>query len=77
MKTYIDDMEYHDLSNYNHPYVRLKHIDGPMITFSDGQQHWLTLCETFRYKFGWADAWTIQQERRPKLTEYLKSKGKV
>lgn len=37
------------------PYIKWKHIDGPLLCCSDGQLHWLTLWERFRCWLGLDD----------------------
>ena len=49
------------------PYIKPKHIDGPLLVYRDGQMHWLTLAERFRLWMGWEDAETIEAKRRPDL----------
>lgn len=49
------------------PYIQRDHIDGPKITYSDGQMHWLTWPERIAFVFGWTDEWAIQRKRRPDL----------
>lgn len=51
----------------NQPYVKWKHIDGPLLVYSDGQMHWLTWRERFRCWMGRDDAESIQRKRRPDL----------
>jgi hypothetical protein len=53
------------------PRIQPKHIDGPMLCFSDGQLHWLTLRERLLYAIGWTDAYKLQQKLRPRLTAEL------
>jgi hypothetical protein len=45
----------------------MKHIDGPLLTFRDGQMHWLTLRERFRVWMGWEDALSLERRLRPDL----------
>lgn len=49
------------------PTIVWKHIDGPLLYYSDGQLHWLTLWERFRCWLGLDNAETIQAKRRPEL----------
>lgn len=50
------------------PYIKAKHIDGPLLVYRDGQMHWLTWRERFRFWMGWEDAESIEAKRRPNLT---------
>ena len=50
------------------PRLTMKHIDGPFITYRDGQLHWLTLRERFRVWIGWENAETLERKRRPDLS---------
>lgn len=49
------------------PSIRPNHIDGPLLTFSDGQLHWLTLWERFLFALGMTDAEKLERKRRPLL----------
>lgn len=49
------------------PEIFRHHIDGPVIVFSDGQMHWLTLLERAQLAFGLTDATKLQAKRRPML----------
>jgi hypothetical protein len=49
------------------PTLIMKHIDGPLLTFRDGQMHWLTLRERFRVWMGWEDALSLERRLRPDL----------
>jgi hypothetical protein len=49
------------------PRLTMKHIDGPFLTFRDGQMHWLTICERFRVWLKWDDALSLEQKLRPDL----------
>ena len=42
------------------PVINYRHIDGPYITFSDGQMHWLTLSERCRLVLGFLTAEDLQ-----------------
>ena len=53
------------------PSLNMDHIDGPVITFSDGQMHWLTWRERIAVALGFADANSLQIKLRPKLTVIL------
>lgn len=46
------------------PHVKWKHIDGPLLVYSDGQMYWLTWRERFRCWMGWDDAESLQAKRR-------------
>lgn len=50
------------------PFINWTHIDGPLLYYSDGQLHWLTLWERLRCWLSLDDARTIQMKRRPDLT---------
>lgn len=52
------------------PYVKWKHVDGPLLVYSDGQMHWLTLWERVRCWLGKDDAESIQAKRRPDLSPF-------
>lgn len=49
------------------PSIQSNHIDGPLLHFSDGQLHWLTLWERVQFALGLTDAEKLQQKRRPNL----------
>lgn len=49
------------------PHINRRHIDGPLLTFSDGQMHWLTWRERFQVWWGSTDAWLLQLKHRPDL----------
>lgn len=49
------------------PVLQRKHIDGPLVTFSDGQMHWLTWPERIQLMLGRVDAWGLQTKLRPDL----------
>lgn len=49
------------------PSIQPHHIDGPLLAFSDGQLHWLTLWERFLFALGLADAERLERKRRPNL----------
>ena len=53
------------------PWVMVGHIDGPLLHFSDGQMHWLTIWERVQYRYGWTDADKLQRKLRPRLTAEL------
>lgn len=54
-------------SNDARPYIKAKHIDGPLLVYRDGQMHWLTLWERFLFLFGWTDAEKLERKRRTDL----------
>lgn len=49
--------------NNARPMLNMRHVDGPLLTFRDGQMHWLTLCE----RLGWDDALSLEERLRPDL----------
>lgn len=53
------------------PEIVAKHIDGPLLIFSDGQLHWLTLWERLQFTFGLTDAERLQRKRRPTFDQKL------
>lgn len=53
------------------PSIQWRHIDGPLLHFSDGQMHWLTWRERIRVCLGLDDEETLQAQRRPRLCGYL------
>jgi hypothetical protein len=55
------------------PSISPNHIDGPLLHFSDGQMHWLTLWERIQFRFGWTDAEALQRKLRPRLTKEMES----
>lgn len=57
------------------PVFILDHIDGPVIHFSDGQMHWLTLCERWRVWRGQETAASLQKKLRPNLTLLIRLGG--
>ena len=52
---------------YSEPSINRNHIDGPLLIYSDGQLHWLTIVERIALFFGRTDAANIQAKRRPEL----------
>ena len=54
------------------PNIIPNHVDGPLLTFSDGQMHWLTPWERILFYFGLTDAYAIQRKRRPRLAKCLR-----
>lgn len=51
------------------PNINANHIDGPLLTFSDGQMHWLTIWERILFAIGLTDAEKLEQKRRPNLVK--------
>lgn len=49
------------------PNIQANHIDGPLLHFSDGQLHWLTLWERVLFALSLTDAKKLQRKRRPNL----------
>lgn len=49
------------------PSIQPNHIDGPLLHFSDGQLHWLTLWERLLFALGRTDADKLERKRRPNL----------
>lgn len=49
------------------PSIQADHVDGPLLHFSDGQIHWLTLRERLQFALGWTDAEKLERKRRPNL----------
>lgn len=52
------------------PWIMWKHIDGPLLHFSNGEMHWLTWRERFRCWMGWEDAASLEFKHRPELTAH-------
>lgn len=53
------------------PGLVMNHVDGPMLYFSDGQVHWLSMGERLLVAMGFADAEALQRKLRPNLTAAL------
>lgn len=49
------------------PTIIAGHIDGPLLVYSDGQMHWLTLWERLKVALAFENADDIQRRRRPDL----------
>jgi hypothetical protein len=49
------------------PSINRHHIDGPVLVFSDGQMHWLTLWERLQFALGRTDASKLEAKHRPNL----------
>lgn len=56
---------------FGEPFINAKHVDGPLLIYSDGQLHWLTWRERIAHAFGLTDAWEIQCKRRPDLAKRI------
>lgn len=54
------------------PRINDNHIDGPVIFFSDGQMHWLSLWERFQRRYRGLTAMKLQEKLRPRLSAELK-----
>lgn len=50
------------------PSIMPNHIDGPLLHFSDGQMHWLSVWERILFRFEWTDPGSLQRKLRPRLT---------
>lgn len=44
------------------PYIKWKHIDGPLLVCRDGQMHWLTWRQRFSMWVGWRDIYDLERE---------------
>lgn len=77
MKTYRDEISPNvGFPIDSQPHLIMRHIDGPMVHFSDGQMHWLNLWERFLVAIGRHDAASLQRKLRPKLTRLLEAARK-
>lgn len=56
---------------YTPPDIVEKHIDGPLLYFSDGQIHWLTILERIQLWFGLTSAEKLQLKLRPRFMASL------
>lgn len=77
MKTYTDSTGHIwgvSFPVYARPHLQMNHIDGPLLTFRDGQMHWLTWWERYRVWRGMDDAESIERRRRPNLMKSIKSR---
>lgn len=72
MKLYSDRPN-HGVSfpSSSQPSLKMNHIDGPLLTFSDGQMHWLSIGQRLRVALGLTNAEKLQRELRPRLTRAL------
>lgn len=55
--------------NNARPMLNMRHVDGPVLFFRDGQMHWLTLRERLRVRLGWDDATSLERRLRPDLID--------
>ena len=53
------------------PIINWRHIDGPVLFFSDGQMQWLSIAQRFMVRLGIHDADSLQVKLRPNLTKLL------
>lgn len=53
------------------PSIVPNHIDGPLLTFRDGQMHWLTMWERILFALGLTDADKLERKLRPKLMQVM------
>ncbi len=68
MKTYVDRIpEGHGFPISARPSIKRNHIDGPLLTFRDGQMHWLTTWERILLALGATDAEKLERKHRPNL----------
>lgn len=58
------------------PSINSRHIDGPLLTFSDGQMHWLGPWQRIQFALGFTDADKLQRKLRPNLTRILDGYGR-
>jgi hypothetical protein len=78
MKTYSDCL--HPGVGFpatNRPSLMMNHIDGPLLTFRDGQMHWLTIGERIMVALGLTDAEKLERKLRPNCSRYWCSSSKV
>jgi hypothetical protein len=74
MRTYSDapyDADHLSFPMNARPRIHGSHIDGPLLVFSDGQIHWLTLRERIVLWLGLTNAEKLQEEHRPVLCGQL------
>lgn len=57
------------------PSLMMNHIDGPLLTFRDGQMHWLTWRERISVWLGRDDAESLERKHRPKLVAAVTGQG--
>jgi hypothetical protein len=70
MRTYSDGLGT-PLSISARPTINSNHIDGPLLTFRDGQMHWLTLWERLLLRLGLTNAEILERQRRPYLMRVI------
>lgn len=56
------------------PSIYPNHVDGPLLTFRDGQMHWLTLGERLLFALGLVTAESLEKKLRPNLMWLLEHK---
>lgn len=44
------------------PYIKWKHIDGPLLVCRNGSLHWLTWRDRLRFKFGFDDIYSLERK---------------
>ncbi len=72
MKTYRDHLSKGiSFPLSSRPSISPNHIDGPMLTFRDGQMHWLTIWERILFRFGYIDAESLERKLRPNLMKAI------
>lgn len=68
MKTYSDVIPAGvSFAISSRPHINRRHIDGPLLSFRDGQLHWLTLWERLLLVLGFTDAERLELKLRPNL----------
>jgi hypothetical protein len=75
MRSYVDEIAPGTAFSVSSRPSLMKHIDGPMLVFRDGQMHWLTLFERFLVWVGRATPESIERKRRPNLVKLIESWG--
>jgi hypothetical protein len=75
VRTFFDDMETTKRVVFSPrppaPHINFRHIDGPLLTFSDGQMHWLSVAERVMVRLRLHNAESLQRKLRPNLTKLL------
>lgn len=75
MRTYTDYADLEEVavsfSNDRRPNIKERHVDGPLLCFSDGQLHWLTPWERILFAFALTDAEKLERKHRPNLVRLL------
>jgi hypothetical protein len=51
------------------PYIKARHIDGPLLVMRNGEMHWLTWRERLLLWLGKTDALALERKYRPHLAE--------